>query len=732
MSSLPFTLRPIVLAIGAIAILPGPAFSQAASSTLDPVVVRSRTEAVSPDLTQPSSTGSRVGLTVRETPASVEVIPAATIEARGAQTTVDVLRGATGITAGGAPGSPGIASSRGFVGNAVTYLYDGERLSQTGMSARVQDAFNLDRVEILRGPASVLYGDGAIGGAVNFITRRAARDQESIDGAFSVGSFGTTRLGVGIGRNLGESGAVRVDYSRLNTDGYVERNKQTYEALTSSAMFRLSRDVRLDLALDWFRDDIKAYWGSPLLPTSVATQPTSVVSAAGQTLDRQFLFRNFNVLNPRMDSESLWTRAALTWDLNRNWSVVQRLSYYSADRRWQNAEVYTFAAPSFMNRSQVDIGHDHKVFTYRAEARYNGTLAGLRNRFTAGFEWSRTDFSSERRFSDGSASTNAALRVDAFNPVLGLYNPAASLQTGGGNRANFVSEIPSTALYFENALTLSPSWTLVAGLRTDRFELRRTIDDLNLGTSAQFSRKYDPVSGRVGAVFNWSPSTTFYAQYANASNPVQTLLLSNAANATFELSRGTQLEVGMKQSVGSNFEWTLALYQIKLDNILTRDSANPALTVQGGEQSSRGIEVAAAWRPHPQLTLSGNIAALEAKFDRLIEAGGANRAGNRPPNVPELVINAFADWRFANSPWSMGASVNHTGDFFTSNANTVKVNGATLADAYIRWSMNRRTAVTARVRNLFDTEHATWTGASATQVIVGTPRAIELGVRTSF
>jgi iron complex outermembrane receptor protein len=702
------------------------------------VDVRSSALDQAPDLAARSATGSRLGLSVRETPASVEVITQEVMERRGAGTLVEALRGAAGVTAGGAPGSPGIASMRGFTGNAVVYLYDGSPVSQAAMSSRPQDSFNFDRIEVLKGPASVLFGTGAVGGVVNFVTKRPDRNNIGTDFMVSYGSFNTLRLGAGMGMRLGESGALRVDYSRRQSDGYVQRSREVYDHFTIGAAFDLTPSFKAEVSLDYLRDDIKAYWGTPIVPTTFATDPTGVVtttSGAPRVIDRRMAFSNFNVLDARMDSQTYWWRGKLSWAITPEWTLNNELSYFTAQRRWRNAEVYTFAAPANMNRSQVDISHDHQITSNRLDARYSGLLAGMQTRFLAGVEITETRFNSNRVFSDGTAATNTALRVSAIDPQVGLYNPSLALATGAGNNTRFVTGIPTSALFTELAVKPVSSLTLVAGLRQDTVKLDRQIQDFNANTTTNFNQSYTASSGRLGLIYEVLPGGSVYAQYTDASNPVGTLLLLNAANSVFPLSRGKQTEVGFKQSVGDVFDWTLSAYDIKLDNILTRDSANPNNTIAGGAQSSRGVELAANWRATRQFTLSGNLAALTAKYDRLVEGTAAapiNRAGNRPPNVPLQTLNLWADYRFANSPLSVGASMNRVGSFFTSNANDVRVNGYTTYDAYARWSFDKATSLTFRVRNLTNQLYATWAGAGASQVIIGAPRSFELMLRTSF
>jgi iron complex outermembrane receptor protein len=383
-----------------------------------------------------------------------------------------------------------------------------------------------------------------------------------------------------------------------------------------------------------------------------------------------------------------------------------------------------------MDRSLVQIDHDHTLVGNRLDLTHRGELFGLRNRFVGGAEVSHTDFVNPRRFSNGNP---VSMRTSVFDPAPGFYPNDPAIFSGAGNQTDFTTKIPVYSVFAENAINLSPTWIALAGVRHERITVDRTVVDLAPGVAPQaFSQTYSPTSWRLGTVYSVTPKTQLYGQYSNAVAPVATILLISRANSLFPLTRGTSLEVGLKQSVWDDrAEWTLALYEIEQTNVTTRDPANPTVTTNVGKQSSRGAELAAAVRATRQLTISGSVALVDARFDTLIEAGNANRAGNTPPNVPDRVANARVTYRFAGMPVEVGTGVRHIGAFYTNNANTTRVNEATLFDAFAGWRVGTGT-LAVRVRNIGDRLWATWTGASQNQVILGEPRTFELSYQMAF
>ena len=708
------------------------AYAQGTNAELGAITVEGSRDANSLHLEESSGAASRLGLSVRETPASAEILSQDAIQQRGARTFSEALRGMAGLSGGGPPSSPTTLSTRGFT--SLMYLYDGVRSSGAGVVNRVQDTWNYDRIEVLKGPASVLDGEGAIGGVVNFVTKRPDRDNPHKEALLSYGSYGSTRAAFGFGGALGDASAYRLDYSRNDSKvGTIDRNGERIDHFTSGLMVDLGGSVKLDLSFDYLRDNNDAYWGTPLVPRSFAAQPTNVVSTPdGRVIDRRMTRTNYNVLDDDNSSETYWLRARLTGQLDGGWSWRNEFSANKSNRVFRNSESATFVAPASIARDQTLITHDQDFWLDRIDATHKGTIGGMDNRFVVGGEYSETRFGSQRRFSNSSASTASLLRVPVFDPYVGFFDDDPALSVGGGNRTDMNTKVRVSSVFVEDAIKPVRNLTLVGGLRHDRTEVDRAITDLNLGSNTRFGSSYRSTSGRLGAVYDITPQSSIYAQYTNATLPVNSLFLLSASNAAFPMSRGKQAEVGFKQSLPeANLEWTAAVYKIELDNVLSRDPANAANTVNNGRQSSRGLELSAVWKPTRQWTLAGNLAALDARFDTLVEAGNVSRVGKTPPNVPERVANVFATYRPDNSKLEYFVSLNRTGHMFTDTANQIRINGYTTMDAAVSYRL-KNALLSFRVRNLTDKLYATWVGRATSQVLLAPRRTFEVSAKFDF
>jgi iron complex outermembrane receptor protein len=293
-------------------------------------------------------------------------------------------------------------------------------------------------------------------------------------------------------------------------------------------------------------------------------------------------------------------------------------------------------------------------------------------------------------------------------------------------RPNFATDTATNALYIEDAYSLNGSLLLLAGVRHDRYE----VDRVSLLGAAGFSATLISNSARLGLTWKLGPSTSLYGQYSTGSDPLTSLLSLNLANARYKLTRSRQVEGGVKQSLANGkAEWTAALYRIRKDDIITRDPSNPALSIQGGSQSSQGAEfsasasLAAAWR------VDANLAYTDAQFDSLIEGGNISRAGKRPTDVPETSANLWLTYKA--DAWRAGAGARYVGKRYIDNGNTQALPAYTVLDATLGWNVNRNVLVQLNLRNLGDKLYAS-TSYSDSQYLLGDRRHAELTVQWRY
>jgi len=282
------------------------------------------------NLTGISTAGSRLGLTRLQTPASVEVISAETIAERGQQNILDaVTQNATGFTASPAPGNGGVSfNTRGFTGlGSVMTLYDGTQLYiGAGTVTFPFDTWSTERIEVLRGPASVMYGAGAVGGAINVVSKLplwVPRNQAEI----SLDSNMTRRIAVDSGGPVSKDVAYRITASGNMSDGWVDRDNTSNVALHAVVQIRQNEDVTWTLSTDYGDRNPSRYFGTPLI---------------NGKLDESLRFKNYNVSDSHIRYQDSWNQVKTEWQVADGISIQNTLYYLNSKRHWKDVESYAY------------------------------------------------------------------------------------------------------------------------------------------------------------------------------------------------------------------------------------------------------------------------------------------------------------------------------------------------------------------------------------------------------
>lgn len=657
-------------------------------------------------LKQPLSTGSRLGLTPFETPASIEAVDADTIRRRGDVSIREAVSRSTGISDISNLGVGNAYSARGFSGNdSIGQAEDGVRLLTAASTITFpSDTWGYERIEVLRGPASVLFGTGTVGGIINSIRKAPSRDA-SFEALTGWGSRGEYRAGVGGTGAVGEIGAFRIDASATGGNGYVDRGEHQSRKLMSGLQLVPSDRLRVDFTFDHSEDSPTTYTGIPLRDGRI---------------DSSLRKQNYNVQDSAMDFADDRLRAKVEWDISDSLKLTNISYWFNSRRHWRNLEYYALdnATNTVTRSGYTEIKHQLKQLGNLLELASVADAFGHRNRWAMGWETTRVDLRYIDNFYDGTDGSNT-VPAKGFAP--GYYSDAALDPT----IPEFKSRTLQNALFVEDALDLTERLKLTAGLRQDWIN----VDHQNFIKGTSFDKDYSPFSYRLGTVFTATPGLAVYGQYSQGSDPVSSIVSLRPGSKAYKLTTAKQAEVGIKHMLDhGKGEVTLALYHIAKDDILTRDPADQRLTVQGGKQSSRGVELSTLLLPSAHWRIDANVALLKARYDELLESG-ASRAGNTPTNVPEKIANAWVYYQLGD--WSMGAGARLVGQRYADTANTSVMPGYTVYDANIAWRANRHTTLRLNARNLGDKLYAS-TYYDTSQFILGPSRSLELTAEVSY
>lgn len=654
--------------------------------------------------------GSRLGLSALDTPASVGIITRDEIATKGDYGALEAVTRTAGVSASASPGNGGSSiSSRGFNGHGSTvYTYDGTRLYITaGTVTFPADTWTLNRVEVLRGAGSVINGVGALGSTINYVPKKPNFGDTDFQAVIAGGSFGLNRIALGGGAQISESVAFRLDASRQDEDGFVDRADEKREVLAGSLLYQANEDLSIRLSMDYADIDAAPYWGTPLINGEASSSLRE---------------NNYNFEDGKVNYEDLWSRVHVEWQLSDNVTFRNDTYLLSAEREWQNLEEYSFnQTTGLIDRAfYLGIIHDQEQLGSRFDFLIDSELGDMDNKISIGAEVNEIELNYLNNFSTGGFGIGDSVPVFGFNPGL---RPESATPT----ILDYQTDTRQMAIFIDDTLQISDQLSIVLGARFDDIDFDRF--DLAIGgnPSAAFDAKFSEFTWRAGVVYQPFETLRLYAQTSTAADPVTSPISISAGNADFDLATGRQYELGIKQQfLDGNGEYTLAYFDIEKSDILTRLPAS-AVNEQIGQQSSNGVEFTLRVNPIDSLSVDFNVSSLNAEYDEFY-SGGVSLAGNTPRNVPENTANLWLNW----SPISnvqVGGGFRYVDTRFANDQNTEEMPAYTVFDASINWMASENLTITLRARNLTDEEDYVLAPYVPNQWIFGDPRSYELSFR---
>ncbi|MHC2534624.1 iron complex outermembrane receptor protein [Bradyrhizobium diazoefficiens] len=680
-----------------------------------------------------AESASRLGLTVRETPATVEVISAETMREQGYRIVSEVAQGAVGVTSGDAPGEPAGFSMRGFTNSQINTLYNGIKIGPQNMTSRIMDTANLEAVEFLKGPASLISGEGAAGGSINLVTKQPHTGAIRNEADFSYDSLNSFRAHYGSGGSTNVQGLdYRFDISRSSLNGFVDDTNTKTLDVSGQLNYRISDSLKVWGAIEYREDRGKAYWGAPLVPIAFSGShaTTGIVSGTyfnrtdlgAVTIDDRTFNTNYNVLDNRNVAQEVWLRGGFELKLAPDLTLKSQAYGYGAERSWFNNEIEAFdSTKNQVYRERFYVAHSQRLVGNITDLIWDTNIAGFDNRLVTTLSSSYLDF----------VRPGAAKFPNDYVPLVdfdrGYYGLLATKQQ--------TARIDNEALSFEDRLKLTRTFALIGGLRVEHIGLDRNSTDENglVNAGFPFTKDWAPVTGRIGYTWEAVPGLTFFSQYATGADISANNIFLLLPTQPLDLTTARTYETGVKHLFWDNrAEWSFSAYDILRKNVYAA-AGGQALNI-AGRQESKGVELAASVRPIEPLRLWGNIAYVDARYADYNFVGGSF-SGNTPPNVPRIVANAGASYRFF-TPWpvEVGITGRHVGDRYNTDANTVTMKAYTVADVYAFVDIPKtvfnavdQARLTFRVRNIADKRYAIWGDPFyPDQILLGAPRTYEL------
>ena len=662
------------------------------------------------DLATPTEAGSRLNLSALDTPASTSSITAEQIQQRNNLTVQDAVTRSPGISFIGNPGDGGTGlSARGFSGHgSVMSLFDGARLyTGAGTQTFPVDPWMVERIDVIRGPASVLYGEGATGAVVNVIPKKPFAGEIHNHLRLGYGSWDRQQLGLDSGGSLGERLSYRLTLNQQAGNGWVERTDSRSLALSAALRFDASDELSFTLAHDRGDAEPANYYGTPLIDGHYRSSLRK---------------KNYNIHNDVQRYHDEWTRLTTDWVISDQVSASNQLYYIKSRRHWRNAEDYRWEAEreQLLRQSYLEIKHNQEQIGDRQTFTFDHSLFGLASKTLVGTEYNKVRFNVD---SNAPYNDVGGDYIDPWQPTPGWFHSASPL------RPQTLSSTHSFALFAENRLQLSERLSLVTGVRRDQNHIDR--DNLTDGTRSD--RSLQGGNWRAGLVYALSDDLSLYGQYSTSEDGVNNLISLNPAQMHYDLTEAKQTEVGLKQRFWEGRgEWTLAAYHIVKKKLLVDDPLTHE-PQQAGQQTSDGLEATLELALGQQWQVSANAAVVRAKYDDFDESVGGvpqDRSGNRPANVPRRTANLWLSKGFGQQV-DAGIGARYVDERFSDSANTQSAPGYTVVDANLGWQVLPDVRLGLQVNNLFDREYVT-SAFSGTQWVMGAPRSYLATVDYSF
>ena len=649
-------------------------------------------EARDPQFTQP----------LVDTPQTINVVPEAVIEQRAATTLRDVLRNVPGISMqageGGVPAGDQL-TIRGF--SARTDLFvDGVR----DFGGYARDPFNLEQVEVVKGPASTYSGRGSTGGYINLVSKTPRLNAFS-QADLSVGTDAYKRLTADLSRPLGDGKNTALRLNLMVHDAEVPGRGEVEVSrwgIAPSVAFGLGGDTRLTLSYFHMSQDNLPDYGLPWVPA------TNVPLAAYANRAPPVDFENFYGLTAR-DYEDIGTdiaSAEFEHDFNDALSVRNLLRYGRTGRdsiitapRFLNNNSTLVRRNDWKSRDQTDtILANLTDFTYAFKT---GSLA---HTLVAGLELTRE---TEENF--------IRVKTGPDSPATDLFNPNPSdpyLDNIQPNGTKTDADADGAAVYVADTVKFSEQWQASGGLRWDRYEV-----DYQAADGTRFARTDSEPSWRAALVYKPRPEGSVYAGYGSSFNPsAEGLSLANTTGNNNPATNSPNLEPEENRTYEFGAKWELAdrrlllsgaVFRTEKTNARTQDPDDPNdLIVLEGEQRVDGFEVGLAGSLTRAWQLYGGYAYLDSE---VVESNDTDEVGNKLPNTPRGSFNLWTTYDLPGGV-QLGGGALYVGDRYSSLANTRLAESYWTYDALVAWRVNRSVELRLNLLNLGDEEYIDYVG----------------------
>ncbi|WP_434771216.1 TonB-dependent siderophore receptor [Pseudomonas entomophila] len=653
-----------------------------------------------------SASATRTDTALHETPQSVSVVPRDVLKDTSATRLQEGLDYAGGVGRANNFGGQGLTTLtvRGFT--TGEFYRNGFPINRGYPNA--PDANTVERLEVIRGPASTLYGRGDPGGTFNIVSKQPQLDDKVTVGS-QIDDQGLRRATLDATGALTQDGALAYRLNVLGEGGESFRDDVDSEryGVTPVLSWQVDDATRIVFEGDFMRNNHPLDRGLTRLPrqAGTASRDTNVWEKGSDNL----LHNDNDMAQLRFEHR-----------LDDDWTLAGGLQWLDGSLKGNAVEA---------NGLQADGRTLGRNFNYRElewtsrDYQLNLTghfdTAGLSHTLLTGLEYEDYDYSSIILRSAGGA---AAYPIDLFNPVLGQPRPALT-RTTTHDREN----LKTWAAFVQDQVALTERLKALAGVRFERFE--HDYDD-KLSNARDFSNGQNGVTPRVGLMYDLTETLALYGTASRSFKPNSGTSLQGGG---FDPERGKSYEIGLKwESLDRRLSVDAAVYHTVKENVLTRDPNDPTGTysVAAGEVRSRGFDLNIAGNITPEWRMIGGYAYVDAEVTRDNTLARGTRLANIPRNTFSL-LNTYEFQEGAAKGLGLGVGFKHVDDRAGQTAvSTYTMDQYSVVDLLSFYTVNEHVRLNLDVKNVFNTRYDE--GAFNTYVYPGAPRTVQAGVSYTF
>ena len=660
-----------------------------------------------------TSTATRTDTPLRDVPQAISVVTERQIDDQAMRSIADVLRYVPGTTIGQGEGHRDQITIRGN-NSSADFFVDGLRDD----IQYYRPLYNLQRVEVLRGPNAMIFGRGGGGGVVNRVTK-VPLFEASVGASASLDTFGAWYVDADLNHPFSDRLAGRVNALYEEFANHRDVYEGRLIAVNPTLRFLPGDNTGISLSYEFIDDERVVDRGIP------SAFPGTLANPAGPLRGFRDTFIGIQGVNA-LDFVGHVVRGKVEHRFTPQLTLVSRLLYADYDKTYRNA----FAAtPVTVGTGAAQVGVEAYLDGFRRENLFSQTdlvwnvgTGRVEHTLLAGFEYGQQDSGNQR--TNGLFANPAGAGAPVVRRTVTLADPVAvpAIAVWSPVRSTD-SNLDLLAFYLQDQVKFGPV-ELIAGLRYDRFAIEVT----NVFTGQRLARTDDLWSPRLGLVFHPVEPVSLYASYSRSYLPQSGDQFNSldATTAALDPERFDNYEVGVKWEPREGLLLSAAAYQ--LDRANTRAAGpSPGEIVLTGEQRSRGIELEVAGQLRPNWQISLGYTLQDAEIRRSTSAAPA---GRKIAQVPRHIASLWTRYDFT-SRLGAGLGVHHQSESFASISNAVVLPAYTRVDAAIFFRVSKGVEAQLNVENLLGETYFP-TAHSDNNISTGAPITARGTLRFSF